>query len=312
MSAQSLSIPHIRWESYHALLEAEHLVGRTPLHAVGERFTRNNSRILAKLEWQQLGGSVKARAAFNILRKSIERGDLREGMRVLDASSGNTALAYAVFCALARIPLTLCVPANIAAGKRHKLTQLGAELIFTSPLEGTDGAQEEALRLNLASPGKYYYADQYNNAANWQAHYHTTAAEIWEQTDGTITHFVAGLGTSGTFTGTASGLRELSTDIVLVSCQPDSPMHGLEGWKHMETAKVPGIYNVNLAHRELWIPTQEALDLIPEIRRYEGLELSPSAAANLLAAMRLAEENEGAVIVTVFADERKSEHLKEE
>jgi cysteine synthase B len=306
MTLQTITHSHTRWDAYQRILELEHLVGSTPLFPIRRLFSKPGVEIYAKLEWQQFGGSVKARAAYNIIRRAIESGELKSEMRLLDASSGNTAVAYAVFCAVAGIPLTLCVPENISEYKRHALQQLGVELVFTSRLEGTDGAQWEAAQINSKNPGLYYYADQYNNANNWKAHVLGTAAEIWNQTNEEVTHFVCGLGTTGTFTGTAIGLKEFKSEIQVISCQPDTPMHGLEGWKHLETAKVPGIYNSNLADRELWISTQKAMELIPLAAELEGLLITPSGAANLIAAIEIANSIESGVVVTVLADQNKS------
>jgi S-sulfo-L-cysteine synthase (O-acetyl-L-serine-dependent) len=306
MTLQTFTPAHARWDAYQRILELEHLVGKTPLVPIRKLFVKPGVEVFVKLEWQQFGGSVKARAAYNILRKAIESGELKPEMRLLDASSGNTAMAYAVFCAVAGIPLTLCVPENISNYKRHCLQQLGVELIFTSRLEGTDGAQWEAAELNKNNPGLYFYADQYNNENNWKAHVHSTAPEIWEQTKGLVTHFVCGLGTTGTFMGTGRGLKDLSSKIKLISCQPDAPMHGLEGWKHLETAKVPGIYSSSLADEELWISTEGALGLIPGAAESEGLLLSNSGAANLYAAFEVAKNLDSGVVVTVLADQHKS------
>lgn len=305
MTLQTFTPSYARWDAYQRILELEHLVGKTPLLPIRKLFNKPGVEVFVKLEWQQFGGSVKARAAYNILRKAIESGDLKPEMRLLDASSGNTAVAYAVFCAVAGIPLTLCVPENISDYKRHCLRQLGVELIFTSRLEGTDGAQWEAAELNQQNPGLYYYADQYNNENNWKAHVNSTAPEIWEQTKGSITHFVCGLGTTGTFMGTGRGLKEIDPNIKLISCQPDAPMHGLEGWKHLETAKVPGIYSAMLADEEMWISTEGALGLISKAAELENLLLSPSGAANLFAAIEVAKTLDSGVIVTVLADQHK-------
>ncbi|MDZ4751948.1 MAG: pyridoxal-phosphate dependent enzyme [Flavobacteriales bacterium] len=306
MSAQAFVGGNTRWDAYQRILELEHLVGRTPLFPIQRLFVKQGVEVLVKLEWQQFGGSVKARAAYNIIRRAIEKGELSDGKRLLDASSGNTAIAYAVFSAVAGIPLTLCVPENISDYKRHYLNQLGVDLVFTSRLEGTDGAQYAAAELNDKFPGKYFYADQYNNDNNWKAHVQSTAPEIWEQTDGRITHFVCGLGTTGTFSGTGTGLKQINSDIKLISCQPDAPMHGLEGWKHLETAKVPGIYKSTLADEEMSISTTAAFELIPLAAKHEGLLLSPSSAANLYAAIKVAESIEKGVVVTVLPDENKS------
>src|SRR5215470_16862958 len=223
-------------------------VGNTPLIRF-ERLTREwpHIQILGKAEWTNPGGSVKDRAAFNIIETALRSGALRPGKRLLDATSGNTGIAYAMIGAARGIPVTLCVPANVSLERKRILTAYGAEVIWTDPLEGSDGAIRKAQELYAANPDKYFYADQYSNHANWQAHYYGTAEEIWSQTQGAVTHFVAGLGTSGTFVGTTRRLKELNPAIRAISFQPDSAFHGLEGLKHMPTAIVPKIYDPSLA-----------------------------------------------------------------
>lgn len=283
--------------------ELSHLVGNTPLFRVQNLNVNPRVSVYAKLEWQQFGGSVKARAAYRIMQHAIRTGDLTPNKRLLDASSGNTGIAYAIFAAVAQIGLTLCIPENASAERKHILKTLGAEVRFTSPFESTDGAQEVAKELAAANPDQYYYADQYNNPNNWQAHYFGTAQEIWLQTDEQITHFISGLGTTGTFTGTGTRLKELNPDIQLIGLQPETAMHGLEGWKHLETAKVPGIYNDQLADEVRYVDTMDAYHTLERAASEEGLFLSPSAAANLDAALKLANELDEGVIVTVLADD---------
>ncbi len=205
--------------------------------------------LYAKAEWKNPGGSVKDRPAQRMICEGLRRNQLTPGRRILDATSGNTGIAYAMIGAALGYGVTLCVPENITPERKRILRTYGAELIFTDPLEGSDGAIREAQRRFAADPDRYFYPDQYNNEFNWRAHYDTTAAEIWDQTDGRVTHFVAGLGTSGTFVGTGRRLRELNDSIVLASVQPDSPLHGLEGLKHMESAIVPGIYDPHARRR---------------------------------------------------------------
>lgn len=261
-------------------------------------------RVLAKAEWHNPGGSVKDRAGLRIVSEAESAGRLR-GRRLLDATSGNTGIAYAWVCARLGVPLTLAVPGTLNAHRRSILEAYGAELLFTDPQEGTDGAIREARLLQAAEPDKYFYADQYNNDANWRAHYDGTAVEVFDQTEGALTHFVAGLGTSGTFTGTTRRLRELKRSIRCVSVEPDSALHGLEGLKHMATAIVPGIYDPNLADERLAVPTDEAQRLCRALAR-KGLLLGPSGGANLTAALRVArtalDEGGSPVVVTILPD----------
>ncbi|MEL6639039.1 MAG: cysteine synthase family protein [Bacteroidota bacterium] len=279
------------------------LIGRTPLYEITRAWSKPGVRILAKLEWQQLGGSVKSRPAFHILKAAIETGALRPGQRLLDATSGNTGIAYASIGAALGIPVSLCLPENASPERIQILRSLGVELILTSKYEGTDGAQMVAKERFADDPGRYFYADQYANEANWRAHYDTTAVEIWEQTEGQISHFVAGLGTTGTFTGVGRRLKEYRTDIQLVALQPNNPLHGLEGWKHLETAIVPPIYAPDLADRYAEADTEAAYATIKHVAQTEGLLLSPSAAANLNGAVDLARDLDEGLIVTTFADD---------
>ncbi|MBX2841167.1 MAG: cysteine synthase family protein [Flammeovirgaceae bacterium] len=285
------------------LKNIQKFIGNTPLFPIERVYQKRGVKIFAKLEWQQLGNSVKARPAFNIIKQAILNGELHEGKELLDATSGNTGIAYAAVGAALGIPVTLCLPENASYERKTILKAHGVNIIYTSPFEGTDGAQIKAKELYAAEPDKYFYADQYANPNNWKAHYNSTGEEVFQQTDGEITHFVAGLGTSGTFMGTGKRLKELNKNIELVSLQPDAPMHGLEGWKHMETAIVPKIYSNSFADRNLPIDTFEAFELIKEIAQKEGLLVSPSAAANLIGAIKVAEEIEEGVIVTVFPDD---------
>ncbi|WP_306640812.1 PLP-dependent cysteine synthase family protein [Sanyastnella coralliicola] len=287
-------------ERFH---ELQHYVGNTPLYPITKLSPNPKVKIYAKLEWQQMGGSVKARPAYNIMKEAIESGKLNEGKHLLDATSGNTGIAYAVFASVAGIPLTLAVPGNVTKERKNILQALGVNLIFTSPFESTDGSQREALALASAEPDKYFYADQYNNDNNWKAHYNSTADEIIRQTGGQITHFVAGLGTTGTFTGTSRKLKEYDPSIQVIGLQPETALHGLEGWKHLETAKVPGIYDDQLADDIQGVDTLGAYEVLKDAARYESLFLSPSSAANLLGAILLAEKIEEGTIVTVFPDD---------
>ncbi len=277
-------------------------VGSTPLFPLSNLFAKPGIELYAKLEWQQLGGSVKARPAFNIVKEAILRGDLNHKRRLLDASSGNTAIAYAAIGANLGIPVSICLPENASEERKDALRAFGVEIIYTSKFGTTDEAQEVAKKLSLEQPELYYYADQYANENNWKAHYYGTGNEVFEGTQGRITHFVAGLGTTGTFTGTGRKLKDLKESVELISLQPDSALHGLEGWKHMETARVPGIYDPELANRNLEIDTYESHEYIKKAAYKEGLLLSPSSAANLLGAIKVAQEITEGVIVTIFPD----------
>jgi S-sulfo-L-cysteine synthase (O-acetyl-L-serine-dependent) len=286
-------------------------IGHTPLYRITKLFTKPGVTIYAKQEWKQLSGSVKARAGYNIFRSAIEKGQLSRNKILLDATSGNTGIAYASVGHSLQVPVTLCLPENASRERKEILQSLGANIIFTSKYEGTDGAQAVAKELAEAHPDKYFYADQYKNDNNWKAHYHTTAPEIIEALPG-ITHFVAGLGTSGTFVGTGRRLRELDPSIQLISLQPDNPLHGMEGWKHMETAVVPTIYDPAIADQNLEVGTEEAYEILKAAYKHEGLLLSPSAAANLAGAIRVAEKLETGNIVTMFPDnaDKYSEVIK--
>ena len=279
------------------------LVGNTPLYRISNIFSKPGVEIYAKLEWQQLGGSVKSRPAFNIIKNAILEGKLDENKHLLDATSGNTGIAYASIGAALGIPVTLCLPENASNTRKQILNALGVNIVYTSPFESTDGAQIKAKELSKTDPEKYFYADQYANAYNWKAHYETTGVEIWNQTKGSITHFVAGLGTTGTFTGTSRRLKNYNQQIEVIALQPNNPMHGLEGWKHLETAIVPKIYDPQLADRFLEADTLDAFSMVRQVAQKEGLLISPSAAANLLGAIEVAQEIEQGVIVTTFADD---------
>ena len=225
------------------------------------------------------------------------------GRRLLDATSGNTGIAYAAIAARLGVPLTICLPQNASPERKQILKAYGAELIFTSPLESTDGAQEKAQALVEAEPEKYLYLDQYNNEQNWKAHYYTTGQEVYHQTQGGLTHFVTGLGTSGTFMGTSRRLKEINPAIKAISLHPESALHGLEGWKDMETAKVPGIYDPSLADQRLEVSTEEAYDFVERFAQSEGILISPSAGANLAGAIKVAKQIDKGIIVTLFPDD---------
>jgi cysteine synthase B len=260
----------------------------------------------------QLGGSVKSRPAFNIIEGALTSGELDADRILLDASSGNTAISYAAIGAAIGIEVTICLPENASKERVTMLRAHGANLVFTSRFGGTDEAQDKARELKEQFPEKYYYADQYNNPNNWMAHYLGTAKEIIEQTEGKVTHVVIGLGTTGTAMGVGKGLKEFNPDIKLVTLQPDLAMHNLEGWKHLETAVVPGIYDPNIADSNLEIESGNAMSMVKQIARQEGLLVSPSSAANLLGAIEVAKEIESGTIVTIFPDsaEKYSEILE--
>ncbi len=288
------------------------LIGDTPL----VRLSRIEEEVpgvtlFAKAEWKNPGGSVKDRPARRMICEGLRREELTPGRRILDATSGNTGIAYAMIGAALGYGVTLCVPGNATEERKRILRTYGAELIFTNPLEGSDGAIREAQRRFRDDPDRYFYPDQYNNEFNWRAHYETTAPEIWDQTQGRLTHFVAGLGTSGTFVGTGRRLRELNKSITLVSVQPDSPLHGLEGLKHMESAIVPGIYDPAVADIDLRVSTEDAYAMTRRLATEEGLLVGISSGANLVAALRIARHEtptndvgpgSSPVIVIIFPD----------
>ncbi len=286
-----------------APMEAWELIGNTPLLRLRNIAAPSNSvEIYAKAEWFNPGGSVKDRPALGMILDGERAGKLTPGKIILDATSGNTGIAYAWIGAARGYKVRLALPQNASEERKRILRSYGAELVLTSPLEGSDGAIREARRLYAENPDLYFYPDQYNNPANWQAHYHTTALEIWEQTSGRITHFIAGLGTSGTFVGTIRRLKELNPEIKAISFQPDSPFHGLEGLKHMETAIVPGIYDATIADEEYEIGTEQAHEYTRKLGRQEGLLVGVSSGAALACALKVAGKIESGVIVTVFPD----------
>ncbi|GGG95900.1 PLP-dependent cysteine synthase family protein [Silvibacterium dinghuense] len=282
-------------------------IGNTPLIRL-ERLTAHlpGVQILGKAEWANPGGSVKDRAASSIVLDAQARGLLTPGKRLLDATSGNTGIAYAMLGSAMGFGVTLCMPSNVSPERKRILQAYGAEIVWTEPGDGSDGAIRKARELAANEGDKYFYADQYGNNANWQAHYRTTANEIWKQTEGQITHFVAGLGTSGTFVGTTRRLKELNPAIQCISMQPDSPFNGLEGLKHMATAIVPPIYDTTLADRNVEMETEAAYTMAKKLGRTEGLLVGVSAAAAVATSLRIAEEEAAkgneAVIVTILCD----------
>lgn len=295
-------------------------IGNTPLVRM-PRVTANlrHVAIAAKAEWVNPGGSVKDRAAANIVCEARRDGLLGPGKILLDSTSGNTGIAYAMLGAAMGFPVKLCMPDNVSPERKRVLKAYGADIVFTDPGEGSDGAIIKAREIYAAEPQRYFYADQYGNPANWRAHYNTTANEIWEQTNGTVTHFVAMLGTSGTFVGTSRRLKELNPHIRCISLQPDSPFHGIEGAKHMPTAIVPHIYDPEVADDNIDVRTEDAYDMARRLAREEGLLVGVSAAAAMVGSLKVAHEWEQhghqAVIVTVFpdgADKYLSERFWEE
>jgi cysteine synthase B len=281
-------------------------IGNTPLLRI-ERIASHlvNVQIAAKAEWLNPGGSVKDRPAQSMIQAGIVSGELRPDKTILDATSGNTGIAYAMIGAALGYRVKLFLPHSASEERKRILQAYGATLVMTPGDEGTDGAIRRVRELAAAEPEKYFYPDQYSNPANWQAHYRGTANEIWEQTEGQITHFVAALGTSGTFVGTTRRLKELNPKIRCISLQPDGPWNGLEGWKHMPTAMRPAIYDDTLADENLEVSTEESYRMVKRLAREEGLLVSPSAAAALNGCFAVASRipaGERAVMVTVFAD----------
>jgi cysteine synthase B len=256
----------------------------------------------AKAEWANPGGSVKDRPAMNIIQEAERAGLMSKEKILIDSTSGNTGIAYAMICAAKGYRLKLCMPSNVSLERKRILKAYGAEIVYTDPMEGSDGAIHRVREMPAEHPELYFYANQYDNAANWRAHYQTTGPEIFSQTQGRVTHFVAGLGTSGTFIGTARRLKELNPEIRCISFQPDSPFHGLEGLKHMATAILPGIYDPGVADENLEIATEEAYALTLRLAREEGLLAGVSAGAAMVAALKVAQTISRGVIVTIFPD----------
>jgi cysteine synthase B len=283
-------------------------VGNTPLLRF-DRLTQSlpGVTLLGKAEWYNPGGSVKDRAASSIVAEGRRSGKFAPGKILLDATSGNTGIAYAMLGAAEGFPVTLCMPTNVSAERKKILQAYGANILYTDPADGSDGAIRKARELAAKHPDLYFYADQYSNAANWQAHYHGTANEIWQQTKGSITHFVAMLGTSGTFMGTTRRLKELNPTIRCISLQPDSSFHGIEGAKHMASAIVPKIYDPSLADENIEIATEDAYAMARRLARECGLLVGISAAAGVFASLALASKlelrkDQQAVVVTILCD----------
>jgi len=280
-------------------------IGKTPLLRLRliDRNLEHGVEVFAKAEHLNPGGSVKDRAALSMILEGERSGRLRPGMTILDATSGNTGIAYAMIGASRGYRVKVCLPGNAGVARKRILKSYGVEIVETDPMLSTDGAQLIAREIFAGDPAKYFYPDQYNNDANWLAHYETTANEIWEQTGGQVTHFVTGLGTSGTFVGVVRRLRELNPGLKAVAVQPESPLHGLEGLKHMPTAITPGIFDETLASETLEVATEDALLMTGRLAHEEGLLVGPSSGANVVAAWRLAVLlQRPAVVVTVLCD----------
>ncbi len=278
-------------------------VGNTPLLRIRRLYPANEAvEIYAKAEWFNPGGSVKDRAALSMIIEAERSGALTNEKTIIDATSGNTGIAYAMIGSALGYKVALALPSNASRERKNALLAYGAEIIHTDPLEGTDGAQQKVKEIVAAEPEKYFYPDQYNNPANWRAHYRTTAPEIWEQSSYRVTHFVAGLGTSGTFIGTSRRLKEFNPAICCISFQPDSLLHGLEGLKHFETSIVPGIYDSAIADEQLTVSTEEAYEMVKRLAREEGLFVGISSGAATAASLKVASQLKSGVVVTVFPD----------
>ncbi len=279
------------------------LIGNTPLIRLPsfEEGLRN-VELYAKAEWKNPGGSVKDRPAARMIADGERSGKLTREKIILDATSGNTGIAYAMIGAARGFRVRLCVPENVTPERKKVLRAFGADVVFTSAMEGSDGAIIRARAMYAANPELYFYPDQYNNESNWRAHFDTTGPEIIEQTSGRLTHFVAGLGTSGTFVGVGRRLRQANPSAKLISVQPDSPLHGMEGLKHMDSAIVPGIYDPTLADEDIRVSTEEAFDITRRLARQEGLLVGISSGANLAGALRIARRSADAVFVVIFCD----------
>lgn len=278
------------------------LIGNTPLLDLSELVETRGVRLLAKAEFANPGGSVKDRAALAMVLDAEERGLLRAGRVILDATSGNTGIAYAMLGATLGYGVTLCMASNVSIERKRILRAYGARIIPTDPLEGSDGAIAEARRLAAAGASDFVYLDQYSNPQNWRAHYSTTGPEIWRQTRGEISHFVAGLGTSGTFVGTGRYLRERDPSIRLISVEPDGPFHGLEGMKHMESALVPPIYDADLADERLSVSTETAYGMVKRLARELGVLVGVSSGANVAVALECCRRLSAGVVVTILCD----------
>lgn len=278
-------------------------IGNTPLIKLN-KITRGlrNVEVYAKIEWFNPGGSVKDRPALRIIEDAEKSGRLTKDKIIIDSSSGNTGVAYALIGATKGYKVTLVMPSNVSEERKAIVRSFGADIIFTDPLQGSDGAIIEVRHIVEEDPERYFYGDQYNNPSNWQAHYDTTGVEVWEQTGGEITHFIAGLGTSGTLTGTGRRLKEYNPNIQVISLEPSGPIHGLEGLKHMETAIVPEIYDKDLADEKLYIETEDAYEMVRRLATEEGLRVGYSSGAAVKASVDVAKKIDKGLIVIVFPD----------
>jgi cysteine synthase B len=279
-------------------------IGNTPLIKISRITEKLNPgvKIFAKAEWFNPGGSVKDRPALNMILEGEKKGLLTKDKIIIDATSGNTGIAYAMIAAAKGYKLKLAMPSNVSVERKKIIEAYGAEIIYTDPLENTDGAQRAVKKIYSENSGMYFYPDQYNNSANWKAHYKTTALEILVQTNGKITHFVSGLGTTGTFVGVSKKLKEVNPEIKCIAFQPDSPLHGLEGLKHLQTAIIPGIYDESLADGMLAISTEESYEFVKKLALKEGIFAGFSSGAAMAAALKIAQEIDSGIIVTVFPD----------
>jgi cysteine synthase B len=277
-------------------------IGNTPLFEVKQAFQKNRVKIFLKLEWNQLGGSVKTRPAFKIIEDALKNGRLKPGMRILDSSSGNTAIAYAAIAASLDIPVTILMSETATKERSTILKALGVEIIYLDASITGNQAQQMTLEMHQKEPGKYFYANQYGNDSNWQAHYHTTAEEVWEQTGGSVTHFTAALGTTGTLVGTTRRLRELNPEVKSIALQPDVSTHTIEGWRHLESSVAPAIFDPSVVDETVTVGTGETYDWIKRMAKKEGLLLSPSSAGVVAGAVKIAEKIDKGVIVGVLPD----------
>lgn len=291
------------------VLEASILqgIGNTPIIRLNKtgRVSKGVS-IYAKAEWFNPGGSVKDRPALRIIEDGEKSGSLKKDKIIIDSTSGNTGIAYAMIGAVKGYPVTLVMPSNISEERKAIVSSYGANIVYTDPLKGSDGAILEVQRIVKENPDKYFFADQYNNPSNPRAHYDTTGVEVWEQTEGEVTHFVAGLGTTGTLMGTGRRLKEFNPDIELIAVEPSTPIHGLEGLKHIETAITPGIYDPKLPDRKIAVDTEDAYKMVKELGQKEGLLVGYSAGAAMKAALEVAKGLKSGVVVVIFPDSGKN------
>jgi S-sulfo-L-cysteine synthase (O-acetyl-L-serine-dependent) len=301
--APSARVPAIENSAHQGPKNVLDLIGNTVLlrlEKIGAAVP--GVELYAKAEWENPGGSVKDRPALNIILEAERAGLMSKEKVLIDSTSGNTGIAYAMICAARGYRVKLFMPSNASLERKRILHAYGAEIVLTNPMEGSDGAIRQVRQMSAENPSRYFYANQYDNPANWRAHYNSTGPEIFEQTGGRITHFVAGLGTSGTFVGTARRLKELNPTVRCVSFQPDSPFHGLEGLKHMPTAIKPGIYDPTIADENLEISTEAAYAMTLKLAREEGLLVGVSSGAAMVAVLKVAERLSDGVVVTVFPD----------